>query len=358
MSGLIIRADATRAIGSGHVMRCLALAESWMCRGGEVTLSGVIEADALRARAHEAGIRVVDTPCSHPDPRDLDCTTALIADTGAAAGTPLWVVLDGYHFDSAYQRALRLAGCRLLVVDDTHHLPSYHADLLLNQNLGAERIAYVADPDTQLLLGSRYALLRGEFEAQRPAERAAPPIARRVLITMGGADPDNVTCRAINALDRANIPGIEATVLVGALNPHAAALSVAASSAGSRVTLVHDAPNLPSIMSRCDMAISGAGSTCWELACMGVPTITVVLAENQRGIAEALAAAGAAVNAGWFHTVEIDGLANHIADLAADPAHRARLSAVARSLIDRRGASRVVDVMMSLTGGLCRCDCC
>jgi spore coat polysaccharide biosynthesis predicted glycosyltransferase SpsG len=131
-----------------------------------------------------------------------------------------WLVLDGYHFTSDYQRAMRDSGLRLLIIDDYNHQPRYHADVLLNQNLGAERFQYVCDSDTVLLLGTKYALLRKEFsilEGQRPE---VTKVARKILVTLGGADRDNVMLKVFRALKLSNIRDLEARIVVGPANPH------------------------------------------------------------------------------------------------------------------------------------------
>src|SRR5207245_1177027 len=123
-----------------------------------------------------------------PQREDLPATLTLARDLGVE-----WLVLDGYHFDPAYQEGARASGLRLLVIDDVVHQARYSADILLNQNLDAEHLRYRAGANTELLLGPRYALLRQEFLGWQRWDRSISPVARRVLVTVGGGDPDNVT---------------------------------------------------------------------------------------------------------------------------------------------------------------------
>src|SRR5262249_32858596 len=148
---------------------------------------------ALCQRIVEAGLGFIGLEKPHPARLDLDTTLATLARFATFAHTPPWLVLDGYHFDAAYQQAIRAAGYRLLVIDDMAHLPQYYADVLLNQNMHATALHYHCNPEATLLLGSCYALLRPEFPAWRGRQRSVPEVARKVLVTMGGSDPDNVT---------------------------------------------------------------------------------------------------------------------------------------------------------------------
>ena len=119
------------------------------------------------------------------------------------------VFLDGYHFNPEYQYAIKQAGHRLLVVDDTAHLDYYYADIILNQNFKAKDLKYPCSSKTRLLLGDRYVLLRSEFLAWRTWKRQIPDKARTVLVTFGGSDPHNMTLQIMNALKKVDISGIE-----------------------------------------------------------------------------------------------------------------------------------------------------
>ncbi|MEQ2009883.1 MAG: hypothetical protein ABMA26_24115, partial [Limisphaerales bacterium] len=159
MSQLLLRADSGPQIGMGHVMRCLALAEPWLQAGSTVTLLTAAPSPAVRARAESLGVSLCELPAPPGSPADAAETIALAQSLRAT-----WLVLDGYHFDDAFQRAVKASGLRLLVFDDTAHAAHYSADFILNQNLGATAALYPhRDPTTRLLLGPRFVQLRGEF---------------------------------------------------------------------------------------------------------------------------------------------------------------------------------------------------
>jgi UDP-2,4-diacetamido-2,4,6-trideoxy-beta-L-altropyranose hydrolase len=339
MSGLLIRADAGDRIGTGHVMRCLALAQAWQASGGRAVFLGRFGSQALRARLEQAGITVLELDTPHPDPCDLLRTVE-----EARARACEWVVLDGYHFDPDFQRAVRAAGLRVLVIDDTAHWPQYSANALLSQNLYAERRAYGGDPGT-MMLGTRFVLLRAEFQPWRGRVRAIPARARRVLVTLGGADPHNLTATVVEALLQIGDRDLEVTVVVGANNGRAVDLVHQVSRAslgGHGFRVLEHTSHMPELMDWADIAVSGAGSTCWELAYMGVPAILIVLADNQAEVARALDAEGYAICAGEWATVRPLQLADTAKRLIGDVTARAEMAARGRQLVDGCGAARVV----------------
>lgn len=333
---LLIRADAGPQIGIGHLMRCLALAQQWLVSGGEAIFLSHCEGPALRQLIESAGISFL--PVAQPYPDTADSQTMLSALERIA---PDWVVLDGYQFDTAYQRDIRRAGARLLVVDDMAHLPFYYADLLLNQNINADQLTYHIESDATLLAGSRYALLRPEFLAWRNWKREIPKKACKLLVAMGGSDRDNVTLKVIEALLQLKDPSIAVRIVVGPANPHLQVLrdTIGGSTGLQLLTSVTD---MPTLMAWADLAISAGGSTCWELAFMGLPSLVVVLADNQRGIAETLEASGIAANLGEAMPLSASEIGHAITGLINSRAKRTEMSELGRQLIDGRGAERAV----------------
>lgn len=350
MNNLLIRADADSQIGTGHVMRCLALAEGWREASGKAHFIMREGSPRLlqKIEVNDFGLTRLPRETSVSD--DLDTLFA----TAETLDQP-WLVLDGYHFDSVFQQTIRAAGYRLLVIDDAAQLPSYHADVLLNQNIYAERLSYCCDQDAVLLLGARYALLRSEFLTRRNRQREVPEVARRVLVTMGGSDPDNVTRKVVQALLLTHVDGLEAVVVVGPNNPHFEELRSTLSdhelTAEHRshvsIRLVRDAPDMPGLMAWADVAVSAGGSTCWELAFMGLPSLVMVLADNQKNVAEGLDAARAAVSLGRFENITAEQIASSLTTLCRDYDRRLGLGREGRQMIDGDGCRRLVEVLMN-----------
>lgn len=336
---LLIRADANAHIGTGHLMRCLALAQAWQAQGGEAIFITACDSVGLLQRLKDEKFRVVMLGDTYPNPDEWEITAQVLTDYPNA-----WVVLDGYHFDGVYQQRVKDAGQRLLVIDDMAHLEHYYADVVLNQNLYAEQLHYACDPDTRLLLGTRYALLRREFWLWREWRREIPEVACKVLVTLGGSDPDNVTLKVIQALQFLEMPDLEAIVVVGGSNPHYESLQAAVTST-PWIQLVRNVHNIPELMAWADVAISAAGSTCWELALMGLPSLLIVLAENQRPIATGMVQAHAAFNLGEHSTLTAAHIAKTLRNTISQVSQRKTFSQHSRALIDGQGSQRVANFL-------------
>src|SRR5262245_45864155 len=182
---LLIRADAGERLGNGHVMRCLVLGQCSRERGGQVAYLGRPGSPGLGRRLRAAGVDCSVLEGVHPRPGDLEATLARLASLRRRDVVLPWLILDGYHFDPDYQRAVRQAGWPVLVVDDAMDRSHYAATVLLNQNLNAERLPYRTDPDTLRLLGVRHVLLRSQFLPWKNWERPIRETARRVLVKIG-----------------------------------------------------------------------------------------------------------------------------------------------------------------------------
>jgi len=339
---LVIRADASVAIGTGHVMRCLALAQAWQDAGGAVTFAMALDAPAIVKRLEAEGMHVARIDATPGSADDIAQTIQC-----AKRANARWLVLDGYHFTADHQRAIKQANLSLLWLDDNDDATHYYADLVLNQNIHAKSNLYEhREADTQLLLGSRYVLLRREFLKWQEWKRTIPDVARRVLVTLGGSDADNVTLKVIQVLQHVASENLEVVVVIGANNPHAAELHSAARASRVPMRVETNAPNMPELMAWADVAIAGAGSTCWELAFMGLPSIVMVLAENQKYIAEYLDAQGAAVYLGIGQSIGVPEASQSLVKLLIDSERRITISRTGKMLVDGRGSARVVEKMM------------
>ncbi|MEI6842605.1 MAG: UDP-2,4-diacetamido-2,4,6-trideoxy-beta-L-altropyranose hydrolase, partial [Methanomicrobiales archaeon] len=280
---LIIRADASPKIGTGHVMRCLALAEAWQDTGGEVFFVSACEAPTLEVRLKKEGVQILHISQEAGTLRDADETTRIAYAHGAN-----WIVVDGYHFGGDYQKTIKDAELSLLFIDDYGHADHYYADIVLNQNIYAAMSFYKNyEPYTRYLLGTKYALIRKEFLKWSGWHRDIPEVARKILVTLGGSDPDNVTLNVIQAMRTVDLVGLEMKVVVGGTNPHFDLINETVKDL-SNCILIKNAENMPELMAWADTAISAGGSTCWELLFMGIPSIVIPIAENQDPIAKEL----------------------------------------------------------------------
>ncbi len=255
---------------------------------------------------------------------------------------------DGYHFSAAYFAAVRASGWRQLVYVDGAVAPPTDVDVVVNQNAGAERLAYPAN-GALYLLGSQYVVLRREIRLATSGPSATHQHGIRVLVTFGGADPAGMTTVAIEALRAAAVDGLTARIVCGAEHPDPSAVSAAAQALSGQATVVQDAREMAPHMTWASLAITAAGSTCWELAYLGVPMVVVPVTENQRAVAAGLEDAGAAVSLGTpGRPPEAAAIADAVASLAADPERRATMATAGRALVDGRGGERIAAVLAAL----------
>ncbi len=322
-------------------MRCLALAQGWQAHGGVCLFALSGHCPGPETRLQEDGfafIHLTAPPGSAAEAQEL----AQLALTRAAA----WLVLDGYHFDHIYQSILKEAGLRLLVIDDLGEVSFYCSDLILNQNLYASASLYRARaPATQLLLGPEYALLRREFWPWRRWRRVLPARADRLLLTLGGGDQTAALQRL--APLAVLLPDLQVTVAGGwsQEKPMRTALQELAptwrwAAAGEP---------MPALMAAADLAVTGAGGTCWELAFMELPTLLVILADNQRRNAESLHQRQAAFNLGWHADLDPQRVAAVLGTLRESKAQRlALINQGGRRLVDGQGVMRVISWLQHL----------
>ncbi|NER37085.1 MAG: UDP-2,4-diacetamido-2,4,6-trideoxy-beta-L-altropyranose hydrolase [Oscillatoria sp. SIO1A7] len=344
---LLIRTDANTQIGTGHLMRCMALSQFWQDACGSAIFVMATEAPMLEKRLKSEQIQVVRLSVKKGSPEDAKETANLAQRLNAS-----WVVVDGYHFDAQYQQIIKDRGLNLLFIDDCGQADRYHADIVLNQNIYAHEGLYAnREPYTQLLLGTRYTLLRREFWPWQGWQRESPMVARKILVTLGGADADNVTLKAIQALQRVEVEELQAEIVVGASNPHQEQLQWACQNSRFPICLKQNVANMPELMARADLAIAAGGSTTWELAFMGLPSLVLILADNQRSIAEKLGAMGAVVNLGWHEDVSLGKMAREIGQLLISSESRLEMASLGRQLVDGEGGARV---SMHLEGKLLR----
>jgi len=340
-STLIIRADASIAMGTGHVMRCLALAQAWQDQGGQCIFAMAETTAASEERIRGERFEVLPVAATQGTLQDAAQVVEL-----AQACHSSWVVMDGYQFDSEYQRKVKAAGIKLLVVDDGGQYESYSADFVVDQNIDASEMTYEERArSSQLLLGTRYVMLRREFDRWREWTRDIPDTARRLLVTIGGSDPDGLTLRLVQALPKVCLPDMVATVVIGGSNPRVSQLRHAAEATGTPIELVCDPPNLPELMAQSDLAIICAGGTLWELLYMGCAILSYTRGTLQAQVIAQLSALGAVLDLGAIESFDVTRLTAAITMLAGRQ-RREEMSRMGRKIVDGEGARRVLRGML------------
>jgi len=266
----VLRADASSSIGVGHVMRSLAFGEAMRDAGFEVVLASVDLPIGMREEAHKCGITVVDLNCESFGSDDALATLAL---NGAV------FVIDGYRFEREFFEILENESAGLVIIDDNVETKARAPSVLINQNPHAtsEMYAHLSD-NTRLFLGLQYALLRREV--REAAKLSVIPVAKKVFVAMGGSDYLKLTGSIVLALKDLDI---ELCVAVGPANSQRQQLEDVVHSV-PRARIINQAEYITELASS-SLAILAAGSSLWEAAALGVPTIGLIVADNQLGLA-------------------------------------------------------------------------
>jgi len=341
------RVDASVAIGSGHVMRCLTLAER--LSGVGATCEFVMTegpGDLIELVADQHGHLVHRLPAAAAPLATMAAATEA-ANPWRSEEEPLdWLVVDHYALASAWELGMRGAARRLMVIDDLADR-RHDCDLLLDQNLHENTTPYrdLVPADCVTLLGPRYALLRREFsDARLTTSREAGPV-ERLLITFGGSDPTNETVRALEQLADAGAAGVQHVDVVvgGAAANLAAVTSLAATLPSCRVHV--QVSDIATLMSAADLCIGAGGSTMWERCCLGLPTLMVAVADHQVQFCRRLDHLGYARYIGNAAERPVEYLAALRAALA-EPEILVAMAAKGMRLVDGQGADRVVKRMM------------
>jgi UDP-2,4-diacetamido-2,4,6-trideoxy-beta-L-altropyranose hydrolase len=334
-------------MGTGHLRRCLSLAQA-LAEAGALILLVCRPLDAVAAQVLatvEFSVRLLPPTAADFKPGAGDpphAAWAGVPQAQDAADTALalagwaadWVIIDYYAFDARWHRAVRDAlACRVLVIDDTADR-ALDADALLDHNWAPDHRAKYAgrlQREPLWLCGQRFALLASPYQgAARYRFRDA---VRSIGIFMGGTDPGGISARVLNACRRASFNGPLEVVSTSA-NPYLTALRDACQRDGN-TTLTLDQPDLAAFFARHDLQIGAGGGATWERCCIGAPTVALALVANQLAVVPGLAALGAVRAA---DEVTLPGV---LRELITEPAARRSLAERATTLVDGRGSQRV-----------------
>lgn len=341
-SMIVLRADAGPKMGTGHVMRVLTLAEGWIRRGGKALLLSDQLPQGLEQRAMSMGVDCVSLDADPGSQADALRTAEIVSENEGK-----WLVLDGYHLGVLVSDHGGLFSIPILGVDDFNLGRMNGADLILDQNGAATSEMYSgATASTELLLGGRFSLIRSEFhQAARNTEEDSE-IESSMLITFGGADPANMTTRAINAMNRVG-GNLCLQVVMGASNPFKDEVQEAAEQSKHRVELLECVSNIGELMAQATLAIGTPSVTCWELAFMKVPMVLVSIADNQVPNGNFIGECGAGSYLGWHEELTQDVFADTIQSLLSDTDALDAMSVKGGDLVDGRGVERVCRYMRS-----------
>lgn len=357
---ITFRTDASLHIGTGHVMRCLTLANALQATGAQCHFICREHPGNLIVQIRQRGFTVSVLPAatealitdelaigaqsSYASWLGVDwATDAAQTKVGVGATTVDWLIVDHYALDARWEQTLRPLCHQLMVIDDLADRP-HDCDLLLDQNLGRDAGDYsqLVPEGCTVLAGPHYALLRPEFAALRDDSmrcRATPQL-KHLLITMGGVDQADATGKVLEALQDCPLPAdLRITVVMGPHAPWLERVKLLTKLMPQPTVVKVNVNNMAQLMADSDLAIGAAGSTSWERCCLGLPSIIGVQAVNQQLIANALELSGAAK---VFNLNEgVKPISELIAKVVSDNHSLQNMSISAAAIADGNGVGRV-----------------
>ncbi len=336
----IFRADASSRIGGGHVMRCLTLAEYMAADGWAVGFACVSESRAIAPHLNDIAELL--------EGRDLQSLDAEALARRWPSGCDILVV-DHYSLDARFESSCRGWAKAVVVIDDLADRP-HDCDLLLDSTLGRSAADYtrLVPAGALVLVGPDYALLRAEFAATREwsfARRASVDKVERILVSFGLTDIGGVTARVVRPLlDFDSTFRID--VVLGPVTPSRSELEDLAAR-HPHLRLHVDPPDMARLMAEADLAVGAGGTTSWERCCLGLPTVLLILAENQQLVANRLEQAGAVVTARMSELGAADVVAK-VAHFVANAASLRKAAISAAAVVDGRGSVRIITAVDDL----------
>jgi len=362
---VLVRVDSGQDMGTGHWMRCLSLADAltdqgydivFLCRQSLPALEdltrnsghALVRLEGAEQRAdglyrHSAWLNVTETA----DGAESFAVLQYLAERRGRA--PSWVVVDHYALAAPWEARMQILA-PVVAIDDLNDRP-HQATVLIDQTAGKTVDDYrgLLAPHTIALVGADYVMIRPAFIEQRAASllrrRQLPPEPWKVLLTLGGVDSNNITQSVLQALlplkDRLSVQ-----VITGFANPNIQALQHWRDRHWADLCLEAATDRMVDVMEAADFCIGAAGTTSWERCVMGLPTVLLLLAENQTDVARNLSSVGAVINFGAMTVERQSEMTSTVAALLDNPSELLELSTAAAQLCDARGLERIVSVLM------------
>jgi len=368
---VIIRADASIEIGAGHIMRCLALADQLKDSGNEVAFicrehqgnflsyinqKGFQTYSLPKPLSSKIGKRKIDP--SHTDWLGVQWEIDAQETVSKFIGKDIdWLIVDHYAIDNRWLTYTRPYVKHIMVIDDLADR-LLDCDLLLDQTYGRDTSVYLSliPKKCRILAGSDYALLRPQF-AQRRKEalekRAKTDRIRNILICMGSMDPDNITAKIIDVLKQLfSGDSIEILVVLGKDAPFLEEIYAKSTTSSFRIKVYVNINNIEELMIDADLAIGAGGTSSWERCCLGLPTLTIITADNQKEVAKNLARSGAIINLGDVSSFSYDTLSKCLENIISRPDVYSEMVLRSAEIVDGLGVERTVSFIRNYDNGI------
>lgn len=344
---LLIRADASYKIGSGHIMRCLALGQSWQDLGGTVTFACANLPERMHSRLLSENMEVQLLNTVTGSPHDAEGTLSL-----AEHCSSFCIVMDGYNFTQQYHDRISEIPTASLTIDDYGQIDRYNSSFVLNQNYGITKSLYKnCSKETKLLLGTKYSLIRREFRTTEKRQRTRDRNITKVLVTLGGSDPTKSLETVVHAIKGLADANLSFRIIAGPMNTNFNRLKRLANT-DRRIELFPAIDDMATAYTWADLAIAAAGSTNWEMCCFNLPRILIIQADNQAAIAETLLDRRIAHAAHKATELTRDAVQASLKSLISACKNAHDKPKQAEVLVDARGAERVAKRLIANQAGI------
>lgn len=337
-----IRVDGSAEIGTGHIIRCLALAEELSYRGFRTIFCTKDFDSGLIMKIKSEGFDCSVIPVNISLGEDMKHFAGIAQKYNADV-----TITDNYYFTDGYLKHLKDNFKVVVSIDDIADT-FFYSDILINQNINATPEKYYGKTENgaKMLLGPTYALLRPEFKKYHNQLREFDKV-KNILVTLGGCDPKNQTLKVLKALEMVK-GDFSITAVIGVGNSNEEIIRDYIATVRKDIKLLKDVSNMAELMRNADIAIGAGGSTSWEFCCLGIPMVIIFLADNQKGIAEGLYERGLALNLGWYKYVTENDIKDAVEILITSPDKREMMSLKGREIVDGKGAERVTEEIIAL----------
>ncbi|QMV41661.1 UDP-2,4-diacetamido-2,4,6-trideoxy-beta-L-altropyranose hydrolase [Cohnella cholangitidis] len=348
-----IRADASLAIGTGHVMRCLVIADglkregfevSFICRETEGNMDGYIESRGFAVFR----LPMENSPDQSDTLRDAEFTIQIIANFPE---TPDWLIVDHYGIDKKWESVVKPFVGRMLIIDDLANRP-HIGDMLLDQNISdpaKNRYGELVPEKCIQLLGPRYLLLKPSFYEARRTLRTRNGKMNRLLVFFGGSDPTNETAKALDALQSMDLAFIKVDIVIGQINNNRAVLEQRCGMIPN-IELHVQVENMDEFIVRADFALGSGGVAMWERCYLGLPSAVTIVADNQIEGVRLAELSESVWNMGWHEQINSDHYADILLKALTRPQDLIKLGMNGLALMDSRPETAYNRVLEALLG--------
>ena len=343
---VLVRADGNGRIGLGHIMRTLSVADELKRTGAYVTFLCRALPTWAETQVRERGFGLLELKCAEKAAQEEDAAETVKALEEAGADT---VLLDHYGLTEVWTNHVRTNARPFIVAFDDLAADARDVDILIDSGPGRRALDYehLIPPDALCLPGPEYAPLRPEFAMVRAGQSRTQQGPCQVAISLGGVDPTNATSICLDALD--TWADVEATVILSSAAPHLDTVRERVASMGVQTRLLLDRTDMANVLKDMDIVIGAGGTSALERCALGLPSVLVLLADNQKYNAANLVKAGAAALA---PEISASAINDTLGALVQDTDLRANMGRAAASLCDGRGAPRVAAAMLAAQSGI------